>query len=162
MTGSISQSYADCTVSMGGGGSTAVGGLAGGNGGAIGESYAFGKVSTGGAADIGGLVGENAEEATTQAYSTTAVKSSYPDKGGLIGVDYSPPRSNTSTYWDTNTSKIKNSRKGAGNEKDDPGITGETTAQLQSCSPAGFDPTIWAESPSINNGFPYLINNPPQ
>jgi hypothetical protein len=42
------------------------------------------------------------------------------------------------------------------------GITGETTAQLQAGLPAGFDPTIWAESPSINNGLPYLINNPPQ
>jgi hypothetical protein len=28
--------------------------------------------------------------------------------------------------------------------------------------PEGFDPTIWAENPSINNGFPYLIANPPQ
>ena len=27
--------------------------------------------------------------------------------------------------------------------------------------PAGFDPAIWAQSKSINNGFPYLIANPP-
>ena len=25
----------------------------------------------------------------------------------------------------------------------------------------GFDPNIWAENPKINNGFPYLIANPP-
>ena len=41
-------------------------------------------------------------------------------------------------------------------------ITGETTAQLQAALPSGFDPTIWAESPSINGGLPYLIANPPQ
>ena len=42
-----------------------------------------------------------------------------------------------------------------------PGITGLTTAQLQSGLPAGFDPSIWAESPNINGGLPYLITNPP-
>lgn len=161
--GVISQSYADCTVSTDGGGSTDIGGLAGDNEGAISESYAFGKVSSSGAADIGGLVGENLEEGTiAQAYSITAVKSEYKDKGGLIGVDYSPPGSNTSTYWDTSTSKIKGRSKGAGNVKNDPGITGLTTAQLTSGLPSGFDPTIWAESPSINSGYPYLIANPPQ
>jgi hypothetical protein len=160
--GSVSQSYADCTVSVNGGGSTAVGGLVGGNFGIISDSYALGKVSTGGAADIGGLVGENYSEGTiTQVYSTTAVKSSYPDKGGLIGADYSPKGSNTSAYWDTTTSKVGNNH-GAGNVKNDPGITGLTTAQLQSALPAGFDPTIWAQSPSINGGLPYLINNPPR
>ena len=28
--------------------------------------------------------------------------------------------------------------------------------------PAGFDRRIWKENPSINNGLPYLIANPPQ
>jgi hypothetical protein len=41
------------------------------------------------------------------------------------------------------------------------GITGLTTAQFQSGLPTGFDPKIWAENPNINNGLPYLINNPP-
>ena len=35
-----------------------------------------------------------------------------------------------------------------------PGITGLTTAQLQSGLPAGFNPSIWAESASINGGLP--------
>jgi hypothetical protein len=42
------------------------------------------------------------------------------------------------------------------------GLKGLKTRKLQSGLPAGFDPTIWAQSPSINNGFPYLIANPPQ
>jgi len=44
---------------------------------------------------------------------------------------------------------------------DDPGITGLTDAQLKSGLPTGFDPSVWAQSPSINNGYPYLIANPP-
>jgi hypothetical protein len=37
-----------------------------------------------------------------------------------------------------------------------------TSKQLKSGLPAGFDPTIWAEDPKINKGFPYLIANPPR
>ena len=65
-------------------------------------------------------------------------------------------------YWDTTTSGITNLSQGAGSPANDPGITGETTAQLQAALPAGFDPAIWAENPSINGGLPYLIANPPQ
>jgi len=25
----------------------------------------------------------------------------------------------------------------------------------------GFDPHIWRQSPNINNGYPYLLANPP-
>jgi hypothetical protein len=34
--------------------------------------------------------------------------------------------------------------------------------QLRSGLPSGFDPAIWNEQSGINNGFPYLIANPPQ
>jgi hypothetical protein len=27
--------------------------------------------------------------------------------------------------------------------------------------PPGFDPKIWAQSSNINNGYPYLLANPP-
>ena len=27
--------------------------------------------------------------------------------------------------------------------------------------PAGFDPAIWGQNASINNGYPYLLANPP-
>ena len=36
-----------------------------------------------------------------------------------------------------------------------------TTAQMKEALYAGFDPSIWAIDPAINNGYPYLINNPP-
>ena len=42
------------------------------------------------------------------------------------------------------------------------GVTGLTSKQLRSGLPDGFDPSIWAEDKKINNGFPYLINNPPE
>jgi hypothetical protein len=75
--------------------------------------------------------------------------------GGLIGYDTAGRKGwISSAYWDTTTSGQK---KGAGNKKNDPGITGLTTEQLQSELPAGFDPTIWAEAPNINGGLPYQI-----
>ena len=65
------------------------------------------------------------------------------------------------SYWDLDTSGISDPSQGAGSPANDPGITGLTSAQLQSGLPSGFDPAVWARSPRINNGFPYLINNPP-
>ena len=65
------------------------------------------------------------------------------------------------TYWDTDTSGITDPSQGAGNIANDPGITGLTTQQFQSGLPTGFDPKIWAEKSTINNGLPYLIANPP-
>jgi hypothetical protein len=35
-------------------------------------------------------------------------------------------------------------------------------AQLRFGLPQGFHPSIWAEDKKINNGFPYLIANPPE
>ena len=81
--------------------------------------------------------------------------------GGFIGSDDNA-NDLASTYWDTTTSGITNLGRGAGNIKNDPGITGLTDAQLKSGLPAGFDPAIWAQSPNINNGYPYLLDNPPQ
>jgi len=37
-----------------------------------------------------------------------------------------------------------------------------TDAQLKAQLPDGFDPKIWGQSPTINNGYPYLLANPPQ
>jgi hypothetical protein len=82
--------------------------------------------------------------------------------GGSLGLDVTGGADLSDLYWDTTTSGITNLSQGAGNIANDPGITGETTAQLQATLPAGFDPTIWAENPSINGGLPYLIANPPQ
>jgi hypothetical protein len=46
--------------------------------------------------------------------------------------------------------------------QNDPGITGLTTAQFTSGLPAGFDKSIWREKANVNNGYPYLIDLPPQ
>jgi hypothetical protein len=81
--------------------------------------------------------------------------------GGFLGDDDSGGGLSRD-YWDTTTSGITNLSQGAGNIANDPGITGETTTQLQSGLPTGFDPAIWAENPNINGGLPYLIANPPQ
>ena len=64
-------------------------------------------------------------------------------------------------YWDTTTSGITNLGQGAGNTGNAPGVTGDTTAQLQSGLPGGFSGSIWGESANVNGGLPYLLANPP-
>ena len=86
-------------------------------------------------------------------YSTGAVKGKN-FKGGFDGANIG---STANSYWDTDTSGTDQGS-GDGNEA---GLTGLTTAQFQSGLPAAFDPKIWAEDANINNGFPYLIANPP-
>jgi hypothetical protein len=161
-SGSITQSYADCKVTVGS--NSNIGGLAGSSFGPVLQSYAKGTVTDNTASYAGGFTGESAENgAITQSYSTTAMKDvghKNRDAGGLIGFDNIS--SNSSDYWDTSTSRMKKRNEGAGTPKNDPGITGLTTEQLQSGLPSGFDPTVWAEDPKINGGFPYLIANPPR
>jgi hypothetical protein len=79
--------------------------------------------------------------------------------GGFIG--YINAETFVDAYWDTDTSGVADPSRGAGNVSNEPGITGLSDAQLKSGLPSGFDPSIWAQSPSINGGFPYLIANPP-
>jgi hypothetical protein len=119
--------------------------------------------------DAGGLVGVNGD---TQGHNGQ-IASSYASgrvsgkrhgdgvHGGLIGIDNSTAGSVTGSYWDTSTSGITNLSQGAGSPPNDPGITGESSSQLASGLPAGFDSSIWRESTSINTGLPYLIANPP-
>jgi hypothetical protein len=64
-------------------------------------------------------------------------------------------------YWDLDTSGISDPGQGAGNKSNDPGITGLTDPQLKNALPAGFDPKIWGQEAAINNGYPYLLANPP-
>jgi len=119
------------------------------------NSYATGAVP--GTTDYrGGLVGQNKTDnvAIVSSYSTGAVNNSGSDVGGFVGANSSHA---SNDYWDTTSSGMTNGCNGNLCS----GITGLTTAQFQSGLPAGFDPTIWAENLSINNGFPYLINNPP-
>jgi hypothetical protein len=64
-------------------------------------------------------------------------------------------------YWDTTTTGVTNLAQGAGNIANDPGIKGLSNAKLLSHLPGGFNPRIWAETPNINGGLPYLVDNPP-
>jgi hypothetical protein len=157
--GTISLSYADCELS--GGDQGTLGGLVGGNAGQITQSYAMGSVTGGNDTWIGGLTGGNGM--ITQSYSTTALENvgqKNHDAGGLIGVDGTG--GNSSDYWDTTSSNIRSPNQGAGTPNRDRGIKGLSSQELLTRLPKGFDKKVWAEDPKINNGFPYLIANPPR
>jgi len=135
--------------------------------GSVTNSYATGMVVGGVQSTVGGLIGElkdHFHETIATSYSTGAVNAGAQSWiGGLLGFDANRGGCAcfSDTDWDTTTSGVTNLSDGTGNIPNEPGIAGLTTTQLQSGLPTGFDPTIWAESPSINNGFPYLIANPP-
>jgi filamentous hemagglutinin family protein len=160
-SGDISQSYATGSVT---GVATVqedyVGGLVGKNSGDISNSYATGAVTGATNSAVGGLIGFNNESDQTVSYSyaTGAVTGGTGSAtGGLVGLDENEGGF-TDNYWDTTTSGINY---GLGKSGSEPGITGLTTAQLQSGLPSGFDPSIWGESESINGGLPYLLALPP-
>lgn len=137
------------------------GGLVGHNWGSIEDSYATGNVAGGDPALVGGLVGDKEHGKINYSYATGAVVGQGDSfVGGLIGFDASPGFM-TSDYWDLDTSGIGDPSRGAGNYPNDPGIVGLTDAQLKSGLPDGFDPAIWGQNANINNGYPYLLANPP-
>jgi hypothetical protein len=92
------------------------------------------------------------------AYSAGEVTGgTHENRGGFIGVDGSGTYA--ACYWDTTTA---GANKGVGNIKGEvPGIHDVTDEQLKSGLPSGFDPSVWAEDPNINDGLPYLLANPP-
>jgi hypothetical protein len=158
--GTLAYSYATGSISATGNDlSVLSGGLTSSNGGSIENCFAEGNVKISGSPMSGGLVGITVTS-IADSYSTGAASGGGSNVGGFVGYDGSKGAL-SGDYWDTSTSGITNPGQGAGTPVNDPGITGETTAQLQAALPAGFDPTIWAENPSINNGLPYLIANPP-
>ncbi len=160
-TGGPTASFSTGALSGGG----AVGGLVGKSirQGLISDSFATGMVAGANSAPAGGLIGIRAADGGSVAtsYSTGSVSSGAgAPVGGSIGQDQASGGIGND-YWDLDTSGVGNPHQGAGNVPDDPGITGLTDAQLKSGLPAGFDPKVWAINPKINNGYPYLINNPP-
>jgi hypothetical protein len=162
--GNIAASYATGAVSGGAGWDNGdihyafAGGLVGG-GSNVTNSYSTGAVKGGDHLNrVGGLAGLG--NAISAAYATGTVAGG--DKtGGFVGYD-NEAGDLSDTYWDLDTSGIADPSQGAGNIPNDPGITGLTDAQLKSALPDGFDPNIWSQSPNINNGYPYLLANPPQ
>jgi hypothetical protein len=139
---------------------SAGGGLLGAGALSVSNSYATGSVEASGSStsNIGGLVGSVSDGPTFgTSYSTGKVSGAAKYIGGFFGFYQSGTETNS--YWDTQTSGTNNA---SGDDHTLPGVTGVTTKQLKSSLPAGFDPTIWAQSKTINEGFPYLIANPPQ
>ena len=158
-TGDVSLSFASGPVS-GGTTNAVLGGLVGDNSESIENSYATGLVKGERQGSVGGLIGVNFGGAS-YAYSIGKVTAKHPYYiGGFLGVDHAQQTFHSS-YWDLNTSGIDDPSHGAGNVPNDPGITGLTDSQLKSGLPTGFDPKIWAQDAKINNGYPYLIDNPP-
>ncbi|HEY1613102.1 MAG TPA: hypothetical protein VGF97_05325 [Rhizomicrobium sp.] len=161
----IVQSWSTSPVT--GTGASYVGGLDGENRGTIKDCYAFGAVTGPSGGSAGGLIGhdmdvQGAADAVSASYSTGQVTGA-PDGalGGSVGIDQSHAGTFGRIYWDTDTSGVTNLSQGAGNIANDPGIAGETTAQLQAALPKGFKPSVWGQDVEINNGLPYLLANPP-
>jgi filamentous hemagglutinin family protein len=171
-TGQVNNSFATGSVSGTGrdadGHAVILGGLVGyndavGSNGIIDNSYATGSVTAtdSRSAELGGLVGLNSGSIESSYSTGLLTVSSSPSSyvGGLVGFTESPYGGAISdSYWATDSSGISNGSQGAGNVLNVAGIVGMTTAQLQSDLPAGFDPTVWGESASINGGLPYLLS----
>lgn len=161
----ISESFATGDVRVGSGDTREYNRWAYG-GGLVGEgsatnSYSRGAVTIGFVSSVGGLVGMGSESSLD--YSTGLVTGGLDwisDVGGFVGFDRNSP-TNSNVYWDLDTSGVSDPSHGAGNTDNDPGITGLSDGQLKSGLPEGFDPAIWGQSTTINNGYPYLRANPP-
>jgi hypothetical protein len=159
--GSAAQSFATGTVTAGdyntlNGYRAGVGGLMG-VGAYITDCYANGAVHGGAFAEVGGLVGDG--DHIQHSYASGAVSGDEPESrvGGLVGLD-NFPGSFFQTYWDVTTTGAAG---GAGAPQDDFGMVGLSTSQLQTKLPKGFSGSIWALSPAINGGLPYLRGAPP-
>ncbi len=158
LQGQIIQSYSTAIVDSRG--SDEVGGLVGGSTGTVADSYSIGQVTAGHYSTLGGMLGATGGS-VSRSYSTTAVV--YRSRGarqkarvgGFAGRYLGGPLA--SDYWDIDTSLQSEPCANPCHA-----VTGLSDAALKSGLPSGFDPTIWAQSPSINAGYPYLIANPPQ
>jgi hypothetical protein len=144
-----------------------MGGLVGASNYAVVDSYATGNVSgvynlPRHATAVGGLIGtEQLNSTVATSYSTGAPSVNRGSVGGAAGTDLTGVVSNDSVYWDTDTSGIDDPAQGAGNISFDRGIHAKTSDQLRSGLPKGFSPAVWGHNANINNGFPYLLTNPP-
>ncbi|MBV8800306.1 MAG: hypothetical protein JO208_10945 [Alphaproteobacteria bacterium] len=145
-----------------------VGGLVGENVGTIQNTYARNSLHDGKQncceTSFGGLIGENYHQGrVTNSYAAGQIRENNADTtriGGLMGTDKSHTGKISNTYWDIDMG-VSDPKRGAGNRKNDPGITGLTDTQLKSGLPDGFDQKIWCQSANVNDGYPYLCALPP-
>lgn len=163
--GTVDKSYSVGVVTSGD--NVVTGGLIGYNfGGTISNSYGSASVVGGNNGFVGGLTGANSNGKSSSptismSYSIGAVSGGTGSSiGGLIGEDLAQTGT-ANTYWDLDTSGISDPSKGAGNVANDSGIIGLTAEQFKSGLPQGFEKKVWKEKAPLNNGYPYLIGNPP-
>ena len=151
--------------------SPSLGGLVGWSQGRIVDSYARGSVSNPVAsghkqiASVGGVAGAIVPNdfALAQVYATGVLSMKRGYLGGVIGYDYlSEPEQKRNAYWDLDTTGVSDTSKGAGNIGLDKHLKGLHTSQLTHGLPNGFDPAIWGQKADVNDGYPYLLANPPQ
>jgi hypothetical protein len=146
----------EASVAIAGGGYGAMGGpVAEMDAGEVIDSFARGAISNSELA--GGLVGvvyqDYAEPQIVNSYASgNLTAGTYFIVGGLVGDGADDTFIVEDSYWDTTTTGT--------NETDDGAGTGLTNSQLQAGLPPGFDPTIWAETPGVMGGLPYLLTVP--
>ena len=144
------------------------GGIVGQNYGIVKNCYALARIKGGERSEQnpyaydGGLVGDNGGSVTTSyaAGKMEHVRYYGNTVGGLVGFEETQTGGLAKSYWDMGDG-VSDPAEAAGNIANDPGGTGLTDAQLKSGLPDGFDPKIWAQDAAVNNGYPYLIDNPP-
>jgi len=152
----VTQSFATGSV---GGASIYNGGVAGSDEGGIADSYAMSSVHGGAGTYDGGLTGST-NGIVQRSYSTGRVRAKNATyAGGFTGGTISSVRIND--YWDLDTSGFSDPGQGCGDTPGCSGVTGLTTKEFRSALPFGFDASVWGLNPNINNGYPYLLANPP-
>lgn len=158
----INESFANGAVS--GEGNAVLGGLASyptSTAMQVSNSYATGAVSGGQDARIGGLLGGNRGKIATSyavgQVSLAAGTTGY--TGGLISNQDGIPPDIRRAVWDIQTTR-QNSCIATGGAQP-AGCKGLKTRRLKASLVSGFKPAIWALDPAKNDGFPYLVNNPP-
>lgn len=159
----VDRCYATGAVGVGNGKrngrrATGVGGLLG-SGSAV-NSYATNGVRGGVGSVVGGLLGYGTNTSTSYATGNTSADRDS-TVGGFVGHD-GGAGDMSQDYWDLDTTGITDPNQGAGNIASDPGIAGLSDQELKAKLPKGFDPNIWGQSPAVNNGYPYLLDNPPE
>jgi hypothetical protein len=123
----------------------------------VADSYATGSVRSSGGSRIGGIIGCASRGSIETSYSTGLVDDAgHAHHGGFIGRPEDVAFA--ADYWDIDTS---GQSKACPNRHHCSGVTGLSDIELKSGLPARFDPTVWAQKLKTNNGYPYLINNPP-
>ncbi|MBV9989971.1 MAG: hypothetical protein JOZ72_01645 [Alphaproteobacteria bacterium] len=157
----ISQSYATGNVSTHG--RSAAGGLVGStntDGAPIVDCYSRGSVAAGSTSSLGGLMGIGAVS-VSDSYTTSLVlfrgkaPARRPHFGAFIG--HYGFGVLAEDYWDKDSSGQSRACD-AGCRS---GVTGLSDVALKAALPAGFDPAVWGQSAAINDGYPYLLANPP-